>query len=131
MNSSGLILIEKYDIFLHYIYPVLQDIPKSHGIIKARAIELVFLQPELIYRAIKSDHKSRLNEADAGLASIRHQLRFLSSTRNIVNTLDKESGKPIRKIGKPLLSKKAEQVSGIHLSEVGKIIGSMLNHRGK
>ena len=123
---SDLVLIEKYDSFLHYIYPTLQEIPRKHGVFKARVIELVFMQAELIYRAIKSNQKSKLYEVDAGLATIRHHLRFLSETRNITTEIDEQTSKAVRKVGKYLLSSKRHQVASILLAVVGKIVGSMI-----
>lgn len=63
--SSGLVVVEKYDEFVNYIYPVLQNIPRKHGILKEKTIQLVFLQVELFYKAIKSNHISKLYEADS------------------------------------------------------------------
>ena len=117
--ANKLVLIEKYDEFLNYIYPKLQQIPRNHGILKAKVITTVFEQPELFYKAVKSNQISKLYEADAGLATIRHQLRFLSTAETIVL----KNGK--RTKGKFLLDKKAHQVASIKLAEVGKIIGSM------
>lgn len=80
MNTGKqLIIIEKYEDFSNYIYLVLQNIPRKHGILKEKIIQLVFEQVELFYKAIKSDSKSRLYEADANLASIRFYLRFLAN----------------------------------------------------
>lgn len=69
--SSGLVVVEKYDEFVNYIYPVLQNIPRKHGILKEKTIQLVFLQVELFYKAVKSNHVSKLYEADANLALAR------------------------------------------------------------
>ncbi|TLS99948.1 hypothetical protein [Aliarcobacter cibarius] len=80
MNTGKqLIIIEKYEDFSNYIYLVLQNIPRKHGILKERAINLIFKQVELFYTAIKSTQKSKLYEADANLASIRFYLRFLAN----------------------------------------------------
>jgi len=111
MKGSGLIIIEKYDIFVNYIYPVLQNIPRKHGIIKEKIIQLVFSQIELFYKAIKSNQISKLFEADSNLASIRYYLRFLADNK------------------RKLISPKQHQTTSIQLAEVGKIIGSMIRGR--
>ena len=104
MNTGKqLIIIEKYEDFSNYIYLVLQNIPRKHGILKERIIQLVFEQVELFYKAIKSDSKSRLYEADANLASIRFYLRFLANEN------------------RKLISQKQHQTASIKLAEVGKI----------
>jgi len=113
MNINQLVIIEKYDIFLKYIYPELQRIPRKHGILKERIITLVFLQVDLFYKAIKSNQISKLYEADASLALIRHHLRFLADEKY------------------KLVSPKKHQVASIHLAEVGKILGAMINKKGK
>lgn len=109
--SSGLVVVEKYDEFVNYIYPVLQNIPRKHGILKEKTIQLVFLQVELFYKAIKSNHISKLYEADANLALVRYHLRFLASEK------------------RKLVSPKQHQVASILLAEVGKIVGAMIKGR--
>jgi hypothetical protein len=106
--STGLIVVEKYDKFVNYIYPVLQNIPKKHGIVKEKTIKIVFEQVDLFYRAIKSKHISKLYEADANLALIRYHLRFLASEK------------------RKLISPKQHQTASIILAEVGSILGSMI-----
>lgn len=109
--SSGLVVVEKYDEFINYIYPVLQNIPRKHGILKEKTTQLVFLQVELFYKAIKSNHISKLYEADANLALVRYHLRFLASDK------------------RKLISPKQHQVASILLAEVGKIVGAMIKGR--
>lgn len=109
--SSGLVVVEKYDEFVNYIYPVLQNIPRKHGIVKERTIQLVFAQVDMFYKAIKSKHISKLYEADANLALLRYHLRFLADER------------------RKLVSPKQHQVASILLAEVGKIVGAMIKGR--
>lgn len=110
MNTGRqLIIIEKYEDFTNYIYLVLQNIPRKHGILKERAINLIFKQAELFYVAIKSTQKSKLYEADANLASIRFYLRFLANEN------------------RKLISQKQHQTASIKLAEVGKMLNSWIN----
>ena len=77
MNTGKqLIIIEKYEDFSNYIYLVLQNIPRKHGILKERAINLIFKQVELFYTAIKSNQKSKLYEKEFELWKIRTQLAY-------------------------------------------------------
>ncbi|DAB41115.1 MAG TPA: hypothetical protein CFH81_02115 [Sulfurovum sp. UBA12169] len=108
MNEEQLIIIEKYDEFVNYIYPVLQNIQRKHGVVKERVINLIFEQVEMFYKALKSNQKSRLYEADANLASLRYYLRFLA---------DKN---------RKLITQKQHQVASIRLAEVGKILHSWM-----
>lgn len=108
MSEDKLIIIEKYDEFVNYIYPVLQNIQRNNGIVKEKIIQLVFEQVELFYKALKSNQKSRLYDADANLASLRYYLRFLAD-RN-----------------RKLITQKQHQVASIKLGEVGKILNSWI-----
>lgn len=109
--SENLIIIEKYSEFVNYIYPVLQNIPRKHGVIKERVLSLIFEQVELFYKALKSNQKSRLYEADAGLASIRYYLRFFADNN------------------RRLISNHQHQVAGIKIAEVGGILNSWIKGR--
>lgn len=75
-----------------------------HGILKQKILETVLIQQELFYKGLKSKQVSKLYEADAGLASIRFYLRFLSN--------------PKRK----LITQRQHQRGEILLAEVGKIL---------
>jgi len=111
-GANGLVIIEKYDEFVNYIYPVLQNIQRKHGVVKERVLLLIFEQVELFYKALKSKQISRLYECDSNLASIRYYLRFLADPR------------------RKLISQKQHQVASIKLSEVGKILNAWIT-KGK
>ncbi len=111
--EEKLVLIEKYDEFLFYIYPIIQKLPRSEGILKEDIIKLLIDSPELIYKAIKSPQINKLYDVDIRLSVIRHRLRFLDDQRN------------------KLISKKQSQVSQVKLGEVGKLIGQMIKNQQK
>lgn len=106
--ENKLIIIEKYEEFVNYIYPILQNIPRKHGIVKEKTIQVIFDQVELLYKALKSDQKSKLYEADANLANIRFYLRFLADEK------------------RKLIGKNQHQTASIKIAEVGKIIHSWI-----
>ncbi len=106
--DNKLIIIEKYTEFVNYIYPVLQNVERKHGILKQETLTLILSQVEFIYRASKSNQKSRLYEVDTKLASIRWHLRFLADDN------------------RKLISKKQLRVADIKLSEVGGILNSWI-----
>ena len=110
-DKEKLVIIEKYDEFLNYIYPVIQNVPRKHGVLKEKAIHLIFEQVEMFYKAIKSNQKSRLYEADANLASIRFYLRFLANEN------------------RKLISQKQHQTASIKLAEVGKMLNSWIKNK--
>ncbi|MBL1293346.1 MAG: diversity-generating retroelement protein Avd [Thiotrichales bacterium] len=107
-TPKNLIIIEKYEEFVNYTYPVLQNIPRKHGVVKERILLIIFEQVELFYKALKSGQKSKLYEADANLASIRFYLRFLANDK------------------RKLISQKQHQTASIKLAEVGKILHSWI-----
>jgi hypothetical protein len=111
--DSDLVVIEKYNEFVNYIYPYLQQIPRKHGIVKEETIKLVFKQVDLFYKAAKSNHISKLYEADASLALLRYHLRFLADEK------------------RKLISPRRHQVASILLAEVGKIVGTMIKNKGQ
>ncbi|RXK03816.1 hypothetical protein CRV02_01065 [Arcobacter sp. CECT 8989] len=108
MNNENLVIIEKYETFINYTYPMLQNIPRRHGVLKQKIIEIVFTQQELFYKALKSNQKSKLYEADAGLAAIRFYLRFLSNSKA------------------KIMSKKQHQTAEMILAQVGGILNSWI-----
>ena len=60
MKANDLEVVERYDVFFNYIYQKLQSIPRNHGILKDRAITLVLIQPELLYKAVQVELKLKL-----------------------------------------------------------------------
>ena len=119
--ASDLIIIEKYTEFVNYIYPIIQNIERRHGVVKLRAIELIFLQPELFYKAIKTRQISKLYEADGNLASIRYYLRFLTQLNRFKGNQTKNKG----------ISVKQHQTASILLSEVGNILNAWIIRKQK
>ena len=118
---SELVIVEKYEVFLNYIYPILQNIERKHGVVKHRMIELLFNQVDLFHKAIKSNQKSKLFEADANLASIRFHLRFLTDIQRFKGNQTKNKG----------FSQKQHTQASIFLSEVGAMLNSWINNKGK
>jgi hypothetical protein len=106
--NNNLIVIEKYEEFVNYIYPILQNIQRKHGVVKEKMIQIIFNQIELFYKAVKTNHISKIYEADSNLATIRFYLRFLA---------DKN---------RKLISQKQLQVASVKLAEVGRIIHSWI-----
>lgn len=76
---NNLIIIEKYEEFVNYIYPAVQSVDRKHGYVKQKFMDTIFQQVDIFYKAIKSNQKSRLYEADGNLATIRFYLRFFAN----------------------------------------------------
>jgi hypothetical protein len=42
-------IVEKYEVLLHYMHPILQSIPRKHGVAKGMALEeLLAVPPAMI-----------------------------------------------------------------------------------
>ena len=106
-------LIDKYSVFLRYIYPMLINMGGKHRVIRDKALTRVISQIGLFNDAAKSGQVSRLYLADAGLATIRDYLRILAD-HNI-----------------KLLSKKQYGVATTLLSEVGAMTGEWIKKMQK
>lgn len=109
-NSSyqQLAIVEKYERFIEYMYPILQNCPRKHGIARDAVLSAMFAQVDLFIAAGKSKQASRLYSADANLALLRFWLRFLAS--------------PARKIITPNQHRTALG----HLAEVGRMTGGWI-----
>jgi hypothetical protein len=109
-----LAIVEKYETFVNYVYPIAQNIPRQHGVARDGFLHAVFSQVELFIVAGKSGQVSRLYAADAGLATLRFWLRFL--------------GDPRRK----LISQNQHRVAMVHLAEVGGMLNAWIkSSKGK
>lgn len=107
-SLQQLALVEKYERFIEYLYPILQNIPRKHGIARDKVLHAMFDQVDLFIIAGKSGQASRLYSADANLALMRFWLRFLaSSTRKIITP-------------------NQHRVAQVHLAEVGKMLGAWI-----
>lgn len=107
-SYQQLAIVEKYERFIEYMYPILQNCPRKHGIARDGTLTAMFAQVDLFIIAGKSKQASRLYSADANLALLRFWLRFLAS--------------PARKIITP----NQHRVASEHLAEVGKMIGAWI-----
>ncbi len=117
MKDNNLLIVEKYNEFFKYTYNVAQNIPRRHGILKQEFIKLLLDTIQLVYKAVKTNQKSKLYELDGNLATIRFYMRTLSETKENRNLRG----------SKFLISRKNNQHSELLLSEVGKILGSWLS----
>ena len=74
--NDQLLIVEKYERVIAYLYPIIQRTPRKHGIVRDCFLGKLFEQPELFIQAGKSRQVSRLYMADANLALLRFYLRF-------------------------------------------------------
>lgn len=105
---SPLAIVEKYEQFIDYFYPVLQNVPRKHGVARDMALTAMFQQVEMITQAGKARQVSRLYIADANLSALRFWLRFMAH--------------PARK----LITPQQHKVALAKLAEVGKMLGAWI-----
>jgi hypothetical protein len=76
--TDALVIVEKYEAFVNYLYPILQRSPRQHGVLRDAVLAALFVPIGDIYHAAKSKQVSRLYSVDAEFATLRAYLRFLS-----------------------------------------------------
>lgn len=105
---QALAIVEKYEATLNYLYKILQNCPRKHGVARDAMLGALLVQPELFYVAAKTRQASRLYAADANLATLRFWLRFMAH--------------PDRKV----LTPHQHKVALGSLAEVGKMLGAWI-----
>jgi hypothetical protein len=78
-STDALAIVEKYEAFVRYMYPILQRSPRQHGVLRDVVLAALFAPIGDFYHAAKSKQVSRLYMIDAELATLRSHLRFLAS----------------------------------------------------
>jgi len=76
-----MLILQKYETVIAYLYPIAQSIPRKHGVARQMFLECMLGVPDLIVQAGKSNQVSKIYAADAGLAHLRFWMRFLQSIR--------------------------------------------------
>jgi len=77
-STDALAIVEKYEAFRDYMYPILQRCPRKHGVFRDAVLELLFSPIGQLYHAAKAQQVSRLYAVDAELATLRSHLRFMA-----------------------------------------------------
>ncbi|EJN11813.1 hypothetical protein PMI42_04827 [Bradyrhizobium sp. YR681] len=76
--TEALAIVEKYEAFVTYLYPILQNSPRKHGVLRDTVLAQMFTPIGGLYHAAKSRQISRLFAIDAEFATLRALLRFLA-----------------------------------------------------
>ncbi len=105
---SPMAIVEKYEQFIAYFYPVLQNVPRKHGVARDMALTAMFQQVEMFATAGKAKQISRLYIADANLSALRFWLRFMADP------------------GRRLITPQQHKVALAKLAEVGKMLGTWI-----
>ena len=75
-SSDQMLMIEKHERVIAYLYPIIQRTPRQHGVVRDKMLACLFDQADYIQQAGKSGHVSKLYAADANLAMLRFYIRF-------------------------------------------------------
>ena len=75
--TDALAIVEKYEGFVNYLYPILQNAPRKHGVLRDAVLAALFTPIGDLYHAAKSKQVSRLYAVDAEFATLRAFLRLL------------------------------------------------------
>ena len=75
-SSDQMLMIEKQERVIAYLYPIVQRTPRQHGVLRDKMLVCLFDTADHIMQAGKSGHVSKLYAADASIAMLRFYLRF-------------------------------------------------------
>lgn len=112
-STDALAIVEKYEAFVHYLYPILQRSPRQHGVLRDTVLAALFEPIGGLYHAAKSKQVSRLHAVDAQFATLRSYLRFLVRD------------------GIRIISPHQHQVALARLSEPGRMLGAWQRKLGE
>jgi len=104
-----MLIMEKYEKVISYVYPIAQSIPRKHGVAKELFLKCLLKQPDLFFQAGKSNQVSKIFSADAGIANLRFWLRFLVMIR--------------------CMSPHQHQTIQLMLKEIGAILGCWIKNK--
>ena len=110
-KNEKLIIMERYDEFFEYTYPIIQSIPRKHGIFKNLILEQIIGMDKHIYKVVKSNQIFKLYELDIELDALRHRLRLCTHNKRRFITNEQHLNLSLK------------------LNVVGKIIGSMITNK--
>ena len=83
LSTDALAIVERYEAFVSYLYPILQRCPRQHGVLRDTVLASLFVPIGGLHHAAKSRQVSRLHDVDAEFATLRSHLRFLASIKVI------------------------------------------------
>jgi hypothetical protein len=89
-TSDQLLMIEKHERVIAYLYPIIQRTPRQHGIVRDKMLACLFDTASYIMQSGKSGHVSKLYSADASIAMIRFYLRFYHASIRHLTTKQHE-----------------------------------------
>lgn len=84
-SYDQMVIVEKYENVIAYLYPIAQNLPRKHGVARDMFLHCLMGQANLFFEAGKSNQISKLYIADAGLAHLRFWMRFLLRIKGLTS----------------------------------------------
>lgn len=109
-SAQPLLIVEKYERVIAYLYPIIQSTPRKHGVARDRFLDCLFEQVDLITTAGKTQQISGLYKADANLAMLRFYMRFFREQLRA-------------------MTPRQEEVAQSMIAETGKLIGAWIGKK--
>ena len=104
-----MVIIDRYDQFFNYIYPLACNMSHKHKVMKEELIHALINQYRLFHDAAKTNQKSKLYLADSNLAFIKEILRMMVD--------------PSRR----LMSRRQYETASVRICEAGSMLNSWIN----
>lgn len=106
---KNMAIIDCYDKFFEYVYPIILNMSNKHKFLKDRLADAAVSQYALFHDAAKTNQKSKLYLLDSNIALVKEILRLMVSSR------------------RKLLSRNQYEVASVLLRETGSMVGSWIN----
>ena len=71
-SNRQMLIVEKYEKLINYLYPILQGIPRTHGVAKNLVLTDLLIVPSMMMIAGKTGQVSKLYLIDAQLVIVRY-----------------------------------------------------------
>ena len=85
-NNKNLLIIEDYSDFIEYIYPVIQRIPRIHGVVKLQFLEAVFKLNDDLHLTVRNTSRSQVLLCKGRLDNVSYYLRFsVDKNRKVIS----------------------------------------------
>jgi hypothetical protein len=71
-SNRQMLIVDKYEKLINYLYPILQSIPRTHGVAKNLVLTDLLIVPSMMMIAGKTGQVSKLYLIDAQLVIVRY-----------------------------------------------------------
>lgn len=99
-----MLILEKYERVIAYLYPIAQSIPRKHGIARDMFLTCLLGIPEVLHHAGKSKRVSEIYSVEAALSNLRFWMRFLVSIHCMTPHQLQTAQLQVAEVGQPLVS---------------------------